>query len=96
MGGGAALRPAAAPLFTFGSGALAEDSGLMNLPLSTGGIWIDTSSPSGLGSLSRSRGSSTAAASARTMAPTSRRRARRLRSSTASSVASERVAIKKV
>jgi hypothetical protein len=37
------LPPAVLP-FTFGSGALVDESGLMNLPLSIGGIWIETSS----------------------------------------------------
>ena len=55
---------------------------LTNLPSSTGGIFTDTSSPSGLGSFSSSIGTNTAAASASTTAPTRRRRAARFSSST--------------
>jgi len=77
----------------FPSAPLPGESGVMNLPLSIGGIWIDTSSPSGFGSLSSNSGRMTAAASASTIAPTSRRRARRLSSSTAGSAASGRVSM---
>src|SRR6202521_5877775 len=47
----------------FPSAPLPGESGVMNLPLSIGGIWIDTSSPSGFGSLSSNSGRMTAAAS---------------------------------
>src|ERR1700730_10712668 len=77
----------------FPSAPLPGESGVMNLPLSIGGIWIDTSSPSGFGSLSSNSGRMTAAASASTIAPTSRRRARRLSSSTAGSAGSGRVSM---
>src|SRR5215831_9690401 len=94
VAGGGALFARASSLFP-GTAPLSGVSGLTNFPLSIGGIWIETSSPSGLGSLSSSSGSRTAAVSARTIAPTSRRRARRLSSSTAMSGASERVAIRR-
>ena len=63
-------------------------SRLTKRPSSTGGICTDTSSPSGFGSFSSRSGRITAAASASTIAPTSRRRARRLSSSTARSASS--------
>jgi hypothetical protein len=63
-------------------------SRLTKRPSSTGGICTDTSSPSGFGSFSSRSGRMTAAARASTIAPTSRRRARRFNSSTARSVSS--------
>ena len=65
-----------------------DDSRLTGLPSSTGGMRTETSSPSGRGSLSSSIGTTTAATSASTIAPISRRRPRRLNSSRLGSAAS--------
>ena len=61
---------------------------LTKRPSSMGGICTETSSPSGFGSFSSRSGRITAAASARTIAPMSLRRALRLSSSTARSASS--------
>ena len=63
-------------------------SRLTNLPSSIGGIFTETSSPSGFCSVSSSIGTTTATPSASTMAPTRRRRARRRNSSTLMSAGS--------
>ena len=93
-GGAAAVASFAVSSFAGLEGALAPSFArfsagrLTNLPSSIGGIFTDTSSPSGFCSVSSSIGTTTATPSASTTAPTRRRLARRRNSSTLMSAGS--------